>query len=110
MKKNDQNKSKSLSVVPKDVSPARGVDVGLDDLRVRLLRQPLDPAEIERCIEDVRKGRVHTLDDIAKMLRCSHELVRLNFRKEPGVVKFRQMYRVPETVLQRVLNRMMRGR
>src|SRR4051812_48057061 len=70
----------------------------VDELRHQLTGS-LHEDEIKECIEDIRQGKVYTLESISRMLRCSYEAVRLIFMKEPGVVKVRQTYRVPETVL-----------
>jgi hypothetical protein len=67
----------------------------------------MSPAEIDQCLDDVRQGRVHTLENITGMLRCCKETTRKIFNVEPGVVRFNHMYRVPDTVLERVLRRMM---
>ncbi len=73
------------------------------------MKSAINNAEIERCVADVREGRLLTLVKLSRMLRCSRETARSIFAQGPGVLKFRGMYRVPETVVQRVLDRMMQG-
>ncbi|MBS1858314.1 MAG: hypothetical protein JST11_23285 [Acidobacteria bacterium] len=68
--------------------------------------QQCDP---ERCLADLREGKVYTIANVSRMLRCGKDTAILLFRNEPGVVKLRKVYRIPETVLERVLKRIMRG-
>ena len=89
--------------------PADAQPVNLGKLRSRLTTGPLNPEEIEACIEDFRQGKVYTLASISKMLRCSHEKSRSIFSKEPGVVKVGVEYRVPDTIFKRALKSMMQG-
>jgi hypothetical protein len=58
----------------------------------------LDDEEVKRCIEDVSQGKVYTLENISRMLRCSYELTRQIFMDEPGVVNVRNTYRVPDGI------------
>jgi hypothetical protein len=66
----------------------------------------MDVADIDLCMDDVRNGRVYSFKVIVGMLRCSNTAIWRLFRKEPGVIRFNRVYRVPETVLRRVLNEM----
>ena len=84
--------------------------IDFDRLQHQLLIALMSPVEIDRCIADVREGRVYTFKNITTMLRCSKEKVRKLFAKEPGVVRLGTDYRVPDTVFQRVVSRMIRGR
>jgi hypothetical protein len=61
----------------------------------------------EDCLSDVMSGKVYKLTQIAELWQCSHEFVRRQFIREPGVVKFRGIYLVPECVLQRCISRSM---
>src|SRR5262245_47404342 len=74
-----------------------------EDLRRRWIRAAMDVGDIDRCLEDVRQGRVYTIKGISAMLQCSDNTIWRLFRKEPGVLRLRSSYRIPETVLQRVL-------
>ncbi len=56
----------------------------------------------------------YTIAEVAQILHLSLERARLLFKNEPGVLKFeaqtskkrrRSMYRIPESVLQRILRR-----
>lgn len=60
--------------------------------------------------------RHYTINELAEMLRMSFERVRLLVKDEPGVLRFshapakgarrrRTMYRIPESVVQRILRR-----
>ena len=82
--------------------------IDFNRLQHQLLNASLDHGELQRCIDDVRKGRVYTFKNITTMLHCSKNKARLLFKDEPGVVRLGTSYRVPETVFQRVVNRMMR--
>jgi hypothetical protein len=60
--------------------------------------------------------RHYTINELAEVLRMSFERVRLLVKDEPGVLRFSQapkqgarrrrtMYRIPESVVQRILRR-----
>lgn len=63
----------------------------------------------EASVSDAKDGRVFTFQQIADKLQLSHEQVRRMFRREPGVVRIGSVYRVPESVLDRVLTRLLIG-
>jgi hypothetical protein len=43
---------------------------------IRFLVPPMDQEEVDRCTADVREGRVYTIENISRMLRCHKETVR----------------------------------
>ena len=80
----------------------------LAKVRLQLLNTSLTTEEVDRILADVREGRLYTFERIARMLRCHRDTVRKLFNEQPGVLRFRRIYRVPETVVQRVVAKMMR--
>ena len=79
------------------------------ELQLNWVRMATSSAELERCCEDARQGRVYTFKMIARMFGCSNNTAWRLFRKEPGVFRLNSAYRIPETVLRRVLNRIMQS-
>ena len=100
----------TMPVSQKDsmADPQPKIDYGR--IRHQWLVASMGPGEIERCIADVREGRVYTFKNITTMLHCSKEKARMLFRNEPGVVRLGTDYRVPDTVFQRVVNGLIRRR
>lgn len=96
-----------LADTPLAFPPADLPSWALEILRRRWVRAAMDQADIEKCLEDVRKGRVYSLQNLADMLRCSHNTIWRLFRKEPGVVRLKSVYRIPETVFRRVMQDIM---
>ena len=56
--------------------------------------------------KNAKEGKVFTLRQIAAQLQISHEQVRRMFRYEPGIIRLGSVYRMPESVLDRVLTRL----
>jgi len=61
---------------------------------------------------DVAIERQYTISELSSMLRMSFERVRLLVKDEPGVLRFsagnrarRTMYRIPESVVRRIVRR-----
>jgi hypothetical protein len=81
-------------------------------IRARLQGSPAghrvpDYVSSEASVSDAKQGQLFTFNQIAEKLQVSHEQVRRMFRREPGVVHIGSIYRVPESVLNRVLTRML---
>jgi hypothetical protein len=58
---------------------------------------------MQRCLQDLREGRVMTFKEIAAKTGLCKETVRQIFKREPGVAKIRTEYRVPICVFDRVM-------
>lgn len=71
------------------------------------VRAAMDQAVMEKCLEDIRKGRVYSLQDLADMLHCSHNTMWRIFRRQPGVIRIKSVYRIPETIFRRVMQDIM---
>ncbi|MBS1858313.1 MAG: hypothetical protein JST11_23280 [Acidobacteria bacterium] len=79
----------------------------IEELHRRWMKAAIGQTEIERMLDDVRKGHVYPLKRIAKMLHCSNNTAWRLFRNQPGVIRLNRVYRVPETVFQRVVSEIM---
>ncbi len=62
---------------------------------------------LTECVAEALEGKVYKLNEIAKLWNCSHEFVRRQFIREPGVIHAAGMYLVPRCVVERVVVRMM---
>jgi hypothetical protein len=89
--------------------PLTDADEEWDEIRLRWVKQAMHVAEIERCMEDVRLGRVYSIKTIAEMFHCSNNTAWRMFRNRAGVFRLRSSYRVPETVFNRVLHEILQG-
>lgn len=58
---------------------------------------------LQRCLQDVKEGRVMTFKQIASTTGLSKETVRQIFRSENGVARIRTEYRVPICVFDKVM-------
>lgn len=101
-----RNEGRSLKQPPAPKHPEPKAAELEQQLLVQRVSAGIERSEIEHCLADIREGRLYTFANISSMLRCSKETARILFRKEPGILKFRHVYRIPETVLQRVLSRL----
>jgi AraC-like DNA-binding protein len=94
-RKIDSARSGAISVQAFDVGP-KGVLVLNTDLAV------------QQGINDVWAGDLLTLKEVAEKLKVSKETVRRLFQREPGVLRVKSEYRIPQSVFERVALRCMR--
>ena len=63
----------------------------------------ISDAWIQRCLQDVKEGRVMTFKEIAAKTGMGKETVRQIFKDEEGVAKIRTEFRVPMCVFDKVI-------
>lgn len=68
----------------------------------------LSDEQLEEIRDDVIAGRVLTIKDLQKNLKCSYETVRKEVLKEPGVIQWGDP-RIPYCVLKNILKRLTRS-
>lgn len=62
---------------------------------------------LQHCAAQVAEGKFITFEQAAGRLGVGYDCGRKIFRGEPGVLKVRSVYRIPECVYERVLARLM---
>ena len=61
---------------------------------------------VQAILDDLDSGRTHTYEQIAHKLGCSAENVRMEAKKEPGVLRISKPHRVPDVVFRRMVRRL----
>jgi hypothetical protein len=83
------------------------IGLAQDKAPIQPIPEPVPERVIAGVVEDINNGKVWLVKECAERWRCSTDRVIKTIKNEPGVFRVGSDYRIPQSVYQRILQRMM---